>query len=272
MTVLLIIGIALVLMPILYLLALRCRNNHPLLRKLRKWNYAHRGLHNDKVPENSMTAFRLALEKGYGIELDLHLLADGNLAVMHDSSLLRTAGVDVPIESLNTQQLSEYRLLDTQEEIPTFEQVLQLFQGKAPMIIELKSANGNHDALTQTACRMLENYDGLYCIESFDPRCIRWLKKNRPDIVRGQLASNSLKEKDLKIPLILRFWMTNLLTNFWNVPDFIAYCFSDRNQLSVLLSHKVWKVQNVAWTIKTREDYDAAVEEGWIPIFEGFEP
>ena len=148
--------IILIILVILYLLALRGRTRHPLLRKLRRWKYAHRGLHGGGVPENSMAAFRLALENGYGIELDIHLLADGNLAVIHDASLLRTAGVDVKIESLTTRELTTYHLENTMETVPTFQQVLDLFAGKAPLIVELKPENGNHDALASAACEMLE--------------------------------------------------------------------------------------------------------------------
>lgn len=263
--------ITVVILILLYLLALRGRTRHPLLRKLRRWKYAHRGLHGNGVPENSMAAFRLALENGYGIELDVHLLADGNLAVIHDASLLRTAGVDVKIEDLTTRELTNYPLEGTMETIPTFQQVLELFVGKAPMIVELKPENGNHDALTAAACKMLEAYKGLYCMESFDPRCIRWLKKNRPDIVRGQLAHNSL-HKPGKVPYILRFLMTNLLSNFWNTPDFIAYRYCDRNRLSVRIARKLWKIQGVAWTLQSQEEFDTAVKENWIPIFEGFKP
>jgi len=263
--------ILLLVLSVLYLLALRGRKRHPLLRKLRRWKYAHRGLHGNGVPENSMAAFRLALENGYGIELDVHMLADGNLAVIHDASLLRTAGVDVMIEDLSTDELSDYHLEETNETIPTFRQVLDLFAGKAPMIVELKPENGNHDALTAAACEMLSDYKGLYCMESFDPRCIRWLKKNRPDIVRGQLAHNSLHEPG-KVPYVLRFIMTNLLSNFWNTPDFVAYRFCDRNRLSVRLARKLWKIQGVSWTLKTQEEFDTAVKENWIPIFEGFSP
>ena len=256
----------------LYLLALRGRTRHPLLRKLRCWKYAHRGLHGNGVPENSMAAFRLALENGYGIELDIHMLADGNLAVIHDTSLRRTAGVDVKIESLTIEELDNYRLEGSMETIPTFRQVLDLLAGKAPMIVELKPENGNHDALTAAACKMLDDYDGLYCVESFDPRCIRWLMKNRPDIVRGQLAHNSLREGKGKVPLALRFLMTNLLSNFWNLPDFVAYRFCDRERLSVHIARKLWKIQGVSWTLQTQEEFDSAVEENWIPIFEGFQP
>lgn len=262
----------LIIITALYLFALRGRTGHPLLKELRKWKYAHRGLHGNGVPENSMEAFRLALENGYGVELDIHLLADGNLAVIHDSSLKRTAGVDVPIESLSTEQLSQYKLEGTQQTIPTFQKVLELFAGKAPLIVELKPVNGNHDLLTKAACDMLDGYEGLYCLESFDPRCIRWLQRNRPDLVRGQLAHNSLNEKPQGVPYMLRFLMTNLLSNFWNTPDFVAYRFCDRKRLSVRLARKLWKVQGVSWTLISQEEFDAAVKENWIPIFEGFKP
>ena len=261
----------LIILIILYLLALRGRTRHPLLQELRRWKYAHRGLHGSGVPENSMAAFRLALENGYGIELDVHLLSDGNLAVIHDSSLLRTAGADVKIEALTTEELGNFRLENTEETIPTFRQVLDLFDGKAPLIVELKPEGGNHADLTAAACKMLDAYSGLYCMESFDPRCIRRLKKNRPNMVRGQLAHNSLHEPG-KVPFILRFIMTNLLSNFWNTPDFVAYRFCDRKRLSVRLARKLWKIQGVTWTLQSKVDFDAAVKEDWIPIFENFKP
>lgn len=259
------------LLAILYIFALRGRRCHPLFRKLRQWKYAHRGLHGNGVPENSMAAFRLAVENGYGMELDVHLLSDGNLAVIHDASLKRTAGADVKIEDLRTEQLADYHLEGTDQTIPTFRQVLDLVDGKVPLIVELKPENGNHAQLSKTACEMLSSYPGLYCIESFDPRCIRWLKINRPEIVRGQLAHNSLRENG-KVPYILRFVMTNLLCNFWNVPDFIAYRYCDRNRLGVRITRALWKVQGVSWTLKTQEELDTAVQENWIPIFEGFKP
>ena len=173
--------------------------------------------------------------------------------------------------NLTTEDLTAYRLENTEETIPTLKQVLELFDGKAPLIVELKTANGNHAQLTQAACEMLETYRGLYCIESFDPRCIRWLKKNRSHIVRGQLAHNSLREKG-NVPFVLRFIMTNLLSNFWNTPDFVAYQFCDRNRLSVFLARKFWKIQGVVWTLRSQEEFDSAVKDDWIPIFEGFLP
>ena len=72
--------------------------------------------------------------------------------------------------------------------------------------------------------------------------------------------------------MLLRLSMTNLLSNFWNSPDFIAYNFGERNNLSVRIARKLWKIQGVAWTIRNYDDYKIAEEENWIPIFESFEP
>ena len=139
---------------ILYLFAIRCRREHPGWKELEGWSYAHRGLHGDGIPENSMAAFQAALDHGYGIELDVHLLKDGNLAVMHDSLLNRTTGQPGRIEDLTTQELKNYRLEGTEQTIPEFMDVLTLYNGKAPLIIELKPTDGNHAALAEAACRL----------------------------------------------------------------------------------------------------------------------
>jgi len=255
-----------------YLLSLRCRRGHPGLRELEGWNYAHRGLHGGEIPENSMAAFQAALDQGFGIELDVHLLKDGNLAVIHDSLLNRTTGQPGRVEDLTTQDLKNYPLQGTQETIPELMDVLTLFQGKAPIILELKPDGGNHNELTQAACEMMKTYQGAFCMESFDPRCLRWLKKNRPDIIRGQLAENSFRVRS-DLPDWMKFVLTHCLCNFLTVPDFIAYKFSDRRTtVSTTLCQKLWKADMVAWTLRTPEDGRTARTEGWIPIFEGFTP
>ena len=144
------------------------------------------------IVDNDEDGWPTALQHGYGIELDIHLLKDGNLAVIHDSLLNRTTGLPGRIEDLTTEQLKDYRLEGTDETIPEFMDVLTLYNGKAPLIVELKVSGNNYAKLTETACRMLDSYKGVYCLESFDPRCLLWLKKNRPDIIRGQLTENYL--------------------------------------------------------------------------------
>ena len=255
-----------------YLLMLSGRNGKKGLDLLRGWNYAHRGLHGTGIPENSMAAFREAVEHGYGIELDVHLMRDGNLAVIHDASLKRTAGADVKIEDLTAEKLCQYHLEGTEQTVPLFSQVLALVAGKVPLIIELKSERNNFEALTAAAVQAMEGYDGIWCMESFDPRCVRSLRKQYPQVIRGQLSENFLKTPDLKVPKALKLTMALLLPNFLTKPDFIAYRFSDRKLFSNRICCDLWGLQEVNWTIKTQEDLDAAVAAGALVIFEGFLP
>lgn len=254
----------------LYVLSTQGRTNHPKLQGLKGWKYAHRGLHDENLPENSMGAFRAALENGYGIELDIHLMKDGKLAVIHDCSLKRTAGADVKITDLTEEDLPNYRLGGTDETIPLFSQVLELFAGKAPLIIELKSDN-NAAELVAAAVKIMEGYDGPYCMESFDPRCVYELRKQAPQIIRGQLTMNYFDEKD-NLPKAVKWILTQHAENILTMPDFVACRFRDRNVLGSKLARKFWGLQGVTWTLRSQEDFDTAVAEGWLPIFEGFKP
>ena len=257
---------------LLYTLAVMGRKGHPGLKNLRGWSYAHRGLHGNGVPENSMAAFRAALEAGYGIELDIHLLKDGSLAVIHDSALIRTTGCEGKIEDLTADQLTNYHLEGTEETIPSFRQVLDLYAGKAPLIIELKSEDNNYAAICEAACKAMDGYEGPWCMESFDPRCIYWLRRNRPNIIRGQLSRNFVIDKSVTLHPLLKFGVTHQLGNFLLMPDFVAYRFADRKTLGNFLVRKFWGVQGVSWTLRSQADYDIAVAEGWLPIFESFQP
>ena len=99
-----------------------------------------------------------------------------------------------------------------------------------------------------------------------------WLKNNRPEILRGQLAHNSLPEKNSKLPTWLRFALTYHLENFLGLPDFIAYDFGTRKTLSNFLCRKFWRMGAVSWTLRSPEEHATALKEGWIPIFEHYEP
>ena len=243
------------------------------MRKLASWDYAHRGLHDiaAAMPENSIAAFKAALDNGYGAELDIHLLKDGNLAVIHDSSLLRTAGADVIAEDLTVEDIENYRLLGSDEKIPSLQNVLALFEGRAPLVIELKAYKNNAAALCEAACKVLDNYKGDYCIESFDPRCLRWFKKNRPHVLRGQLSQNFLKSPS-GLGKIVDFFLTSLILNAVTRPHFIAYRFSDMGNFPYRAYTKLFKTQGAAWTINTEADYHDAKSKNLLVIFEGFKP
>lgn len=254
-----------------FVLLVKGRTGHKDLPAIRNWYYAHRGLHSAGVPENSLAAFSAAKAAGYGIELDIHLMQDGELAVIHDSSLKRVAGAEITIEELSAVDLNQYRLMGTQEHIPLFTQVLELIDGEVPLIVELKATTDNYPQLCEKACGLLENYNGLYCMESFDPRCIIWLRKHRPNIMRGQLAQDYLKT-NVKYSWFLKFVMKHNLYNLISQPDFVAYRFDHRKILSNFIVRKIWGVQGVTWTIRNKQDFDTAVQESWIPIFEKFIP
>ena len=270
-----IILIVLLVLFLLYILCLRCRRGKADWAHLRKWRYAHRGFHDREkgVPENSLAAFKRAASNGFGAELDVHLMKDGKLAVIHDASLLRTAGADVYIEDLTAGELENYRLEGTEQRIPLLEEVLPLFVGRAPLIVELKAERGNADALAAAACKLLDKHHVTYCIESFDPRCLMWLWANRPDVVRGQLSENFRRHGDAQnLPGVVRWVLSSLLLNARTRPDFIAYRFEDRKCLSLRLCRGLYGAQEFSWTIRSRADMDAAERDGALVIFECFDP
>ncbi|MBQ5910459.1 MAG: glycerophosphodiester phosphodiesterase [Clostridia bacterium] len=235
------------------------------------FDIAHRGLHKKPtVPENSMAAFKAAIDKGYGIELDLHLLRDGGIAVFHDNTLDRTTGKQGNIKDLTLEDLKNYTLEESSETIPNFPEVLKLVDGKVPLIIELKVEN-NTAALCKATLDALKDYKGEYCIESFDPRPLIWLRKNSPEITRGQLSQNFLKAKS-SLSMPIRVLLTTLFMNIATKPDFIAFKFNDRKLIFNQISTKLFGLQPVCWTIKSIEDHKQAKSEGYISIFEQFEP
>lgn len=233
--------------------------------------YAHRGLHGPGVPENSMPAFRAAAQAGYGAELDVHLTADGRLAVFHDGDLSRMCGVEGTVESLSSAVLRELRLAGTTETIPFLEEVVPLFAGKpGGLIVELKSAGGNHAALAEATLRCLDRFSVPYCVESFDPRCLLWLRRRRPEVLRGQLTQNFLKRPEGLDPWN-RLALTGLFYNVCTRPDFVAVRFTDRNLPAVRLSRGLG-VQEALWTLRTAAELETAGREGALAIFEDIHP
>ena len=256
-------------------LLLKPRRNQPGWEKLEGVRYAHRGLHDMKlgVPENSMAAFQRAIDHGFGAELDVHLMADGNLAVVHDSSLKRVCGVDVLIEDLTFEELEDYPLMGTEEYIPLFREVLSLFEGKTPLVIELKAERGNANALTDAVMAELEGWKGIYCVESFHPAVLLRLKERYPHVLRGQLSQNFLRDSEVgNLSLPVRFMLTNLLTTAATRPDFIAYNWQDRGNISLRLMKALYNVHEVDWTVRDRETMKDLDEAGATSIFEGFVP
>lgn len=247
-------------------------------REIARYRYAHRGLHGEGAPENSMAAFLRAREHGFGVELDVHLTADGELVVIHDSDIRRMCGREGIVERMTLSELLECRLAGTDEQIPTFSEALSVFdcdptgesELPAPVIVELKTLDDNHAELCERAMRCLDDRLVRYCVESFDPRAVAWMRRHRPEVIRGQLAENFWPDADR--PLYVRVGGTALLGNAAARPDFVAYKFSDCDNPAVRLSCGLLGAHLVAWTLRSERELAAAEAAGAVPIFEGFLP
>lgn len=269
-----ILSIALIIV-VLWCLMLLPRRGQAGWERLAGVRYAHRGLHDmsENIPENSMSAFRRAIENGFGAELDVHLMADGQLAVIHDSDLTRVCGKTAVIEELKAEDLKNYPLKGSRETIPLLPEVLSLFEKKTPLVIELKVEHGNAAALTDAVMALLQDWEGSYCIESFHPAALLHLKKHYPSVIRGQLSENFLRSGDggtLTWPV--RAILTLLLTTFLTHPDFIAYNYIDRSCPSLRLMKRLYGVHEAGWTIRSQETLENLEQQGVLPIFEGFMP
>lgn len=226
--------------------------------------YAHRGLHNKNIPENSLRAFERAVEKGLGIELDIQLSKDGTVMVFHDFTLNRVAGVDGKVIDYTAEELQGMALNGQPDGIPTLEQVLQAVDGKVPLIIEIKIP-GFDCSVCPKAFELLDGYAGPYCVESFHPFALKWMKENRPEILRGQLSSNFFGHKESGNNLEF-FAVKNLLLNVIAKPDFIAYDIRYPNTWAFRLCRDFWKALPIGWTVRTEEELTEAKKhfDAWI--------
>ena len=236
-----------------------------------QYDFAHRGLYGGTVPENSLRAFDLAAGRGYGIELDVQLSRDGQLIVFHDATLSRMCGDERRINDLTGEELKRYRLGGSDETIPTFDEALACVQGRTPLIIELKTAGKRNAELARKTHERLKSYRGGWAVESFDPRLMRWFRKNAPQVIRGQLAYDPrLGGPSAKC---LRFrLLANLLMNWLSRPDFIAYCHETDKNPSFQFIHKLFHPVLVAWTVRSHDTYRQLQDRYDLQIFEGFEP
>ena len=154
---------AFVIVAALYLFLIMPRVTPRPMREFQNWYYAHRGLHNNDsdAPENSARAIKFAVEKGYGIELDVQLTKDEKVVVFHDATLKRVCGVDAKVNSMTYEELQQLRLFDTEEKIPLFSDVLKIIDGKVPLIMEVKMVNAK-TRVCELANKELEGYKGIY--------------------------------------------------------------------------------------------------------------
>lgn len=257
---------------LLYLFAIAPRiTKRPDYSSLLGRYYAHRGLHDNTsaAPENSMAAFQKAIAAGYGMELDVQLTKDRIPVVFHDESLLRVCGVAGNVRDYTYMELQRFPLFGTAERIPLFSEFLALVDGQVPLIVEIK-IHEDADEVCSAVDALLREYCGPYCVESFHPMAMRWYRRCRPEVLRGQLSTNHSKPGKRENP---GQWAVHyLLTNCLCRPDFIAYDHRHKNNLSRLVCKTLFRPLNVTWTVKSQAELDACRRDFDLFIFEGFIP
>ena len=196
---------------------------------------AHRGLWNKDFPENSISAFKNAIENDYAIELDIQPIEDGTPVVFHDSKMSRMTGMNKYIQNITADELEAAKLLDTNEKIPTLEEVLKVVNGKTPLLIEIK----NQDKVGEL--------------------------EHAPKIWRGQLASYFKGEK---LGIFKKLVLRRLGMKKYTHQNFVSY---DISNLPNRFTRKL-EIPLLTWTVKKQEEYIKAIQYADNVIFEGFEP
>ncbi len=232
--------------------------------------FAHRGLHDETRAENSLSAFEAACSAGWGIELDVRYSKDGQLIVFHDDTLERMCGDKRRPEELTVAELKTLPLGNTQDRIPTFDEALDLIDGRVPLLVEIK--NGRRiRALTADVAARLRKYDGKYLIESFNPLCLFYLRFMARDVARGQLVA-SREETEQTTGKALAIALSGLLLNALSRPDFVAYNIADPRGYAPAVQRYLYRTPMAAWTVRDEAQLALAKKRGDMVIFENIDP
>ncbi|MFM7471399.1 MAG: glycerophosphodiester phosphodiesterase family protein [Nodosilinea sp.] len=212
---------------------------------------AHRGLHRGQaIPENSLLAFEAAIIAGHPVELDLQLLADGELAVFHDKTLNRLTGQPGSIGQQTLASLKRYRLYHSDQTIPCLAEVLALINGRVPVLLEIKS-QGRVGPLETALLKTLRTYRGEFAVQSFNPLSLQWFHRHAPEIRRGQLSSGFRRTS---IPWYLGTVHNPLLLNWVSQPHFIAYDLKALPNACTTMLREVCHLPLITWTVRDRKD------------------
>ena len=184
---------------------------------LTRWEYAHRGLHGDGVPENSLAAARLAIEAGMGIECDIQRSSDGHPMVFHDWELDRLTGFAGVFGGTSENDLRAFRLIGSDENLFALDDLLAVVDGRVPLLIEIKSRRGyDVDRSSEIVASAIGRYDGPCAVMSFDPRVPRWFRRHAPSVCAG------LVMREDEHGYTQKAWQRRLA--LWIAkPDFLAY-------------------------------------------------
>lgn len=239
---------------------------HPDTKLLKGLYIAHRGLHDKAkgIPENSLPAFKAAVDSGFALENDIHLSKDGHVVVFHDDTALRVCGIDKKICDMTLDEIKELRLFGTSCQIPTLKECLNVVDGRVPLLIEFKH-DGNAEKLCKAAKDVLKDYNGKYFLQSFYPQSLYFMRKYFKNICRGQLSCN------FKGEALHKKLSSFLLYNFLSRPHFISFEHTDYKNPFFRFVIKLGATP-VGWTFKSEKDLAHNSEAFDCFIFEDFTP
>ncbi|MDP1699804.1 MAG: glycerophosphodiester phosphodiesterase family protein [Aestuariivirga sp.] len=234
---------------------------------------AHRGLHTKSkgIIENTAGAFEAAIKGNYAIECDVQLTADGEAIVFHDDDLERLTESKGPVKALTTKALQKVKLKATSDCMQTLAELLEQVDGRATLVIELKSLWDGNDALASRALQVLENYDGPYCLMSFDPDVVACLRGLSPETVRGIVADRTTDPYYNILPMAKRYAMRNFAHLAETQPHFVSYNWRE------LPFEPVTEIRNaghpvITWTLRSKEEASQALRYCDQITFEGYTP
>lgn len=243
----------------------RWRAPAPLPRRvawMREWTFAHRGLHDGDVPENSPTAFAAAMAAGLGIECDVQRTADRRAVVFHDWEFDRLTGEAGPVVDRRAADIEQIMLDGTEDTIPTLERMLDQIAGQVPLLIEIKSRKGMRvNQLCLAVHRALEGYRGHHAVMSFDPRVSQWFARHSPTTVRGLVITEENSGGVLgRLRRHSALWYAK--------PDFLAYDIRDLPS-GFASAQRKRGLPLLTWTVRSALLRDRAAQFADAPIAEG---
>lgn len=236
---------------------------------------AHRGLHGPGVPENSMAAFRAAMDAGYAIELDVQHSAEGEPMVFHDYDLLRMAGSEGFIADSTLTDLGRMRLGKTEEGIPTLAEVLRMVAGRAPLLIEIKDQDGrlgeNIGDLQERVATLLRAYEGPVAVMSFNPEAVAAFARGSQKVAPG-LVTCAFDEDDWPMLEAAHREHLNALADFdRSGAVFVSHDCRDLAN-PALAALKARGVPVLSWTVRSPEAEAQARRVADNVTFEGYLP
>jgi glycerophosphoryl diester phosphodiesterase len=235
---------------------------------------AHRGLHDGvSAIENTLSAFRAAIDGGYAIETDVQISADGEAMVHHDFALGRLTLGSRQLAAMTAAGLKEVPFKATADRMMTLGELCDFVARRTPLVIELKSRFDDDMTLVARAAEVLQAYKGPAVLMSFDPAPIAVLRDIAPEIPRGIVAERHYDDEEWSdlstsqkesLALLLHFQRTR--------PHFVAYHVKDLPSLGPWIARNVFRRPLLTWTVRTPEDQDRAKRWADQMIFEGFRP